>query len=77
MTYPDWLILSTPEKIMMSFSLFEILLFVKFLVFWRELSWVELSWPTSFGCTSYRAEYCRDVELLILNWNFSSTLETR
>ena len=42
MTCPDWLILSTPEKIMMLFSLFGILLFVKFLVFWRELVLINL-----------------------------------
>ena len=36
MTCPDldWLILSTPEKIMMLFSLFEILLLPNLLVFW-------------------------------------------
>ena len=32
---------------------------------------------TSFGCTSYHAEYCKDNRLLILNnWKFSSPLET-
>ena len=38
MTCPalDWLILSTPEKIMMLFSLFEILLLPNLLVFWRS-----------------------------------------
>ena len=38
MTCPDldWLILSNPEKIMMLFSLFEILLLPNLLVFWRS-----------------------------------------
>ena len=38
MTCPDldWLILSTPEKIMMLFSLFGILLLLNLLVFWRS-----------------------------------------
>ena len=38
MTCPDldWLILSTSEKIMMLFSLFEILLLPNLLVFWRS-----------------------------------------
>ena len=36
MTCPDWLILSTPEKIMMLFSLFGIQLLLNLLVFWRS-----------------------------------------
>ena len=36
MTCPDWLILSTPEKIMMLFSLFGIVLLLNLLVFWRS-----------------------------------------
>ena len=36
MTCPDWLILSTPEEIMMLFSLFGILLLLNLLVFWRS-----------------------------------------
>ena len=27
------------------------------------------------AATSYRAEYCKDDKLILLNWNFSSTLE--
>ena len=36
MTCPDWLILSAPEKIMMLFSLFGMLLLLNLLVFWRS-----------------------------------------
>ena len=36
MTCPDWLILLTPEQIMMLFSFFGILLLLNLLVFWRS-----------------------------------------
>jgi len=42
LTCPDWLILSTPEKTMMLFSLFGMLLLLKLLVFWRELVLIKL-----------------------------------
>ena len=76
MTYPDWLILSTPEKIMMLFSLFGILLLLNLLVFWRS----RVSPNKSAGIDGINARLLRLTAPVItpsiarmINYSFSAT----
>ena len=76
MTCPDWLILSTPEKIMMLFSLFGILLLLNLLVFWRS----RVSPNKSAGIDGINARLLRLTAPVItpsiarmINYSFSAT----
>ena len=76
MTCPDWLILSTPEKIMMLFSLFGILLLLSLLVFWRS----RVSPIKSVGIDGINARLLRLTAPVItpsiarmINYSFSTT----
>ena len=76
MTCPDWLILSTPEKIMMLFSLFGILLLLNLLVFWRS----RVSPSKSAGIDGINARLLRLTAPVItrsisrmINYSFSAT----